>query len=162
MPHTPLRRRRPERGSALLLAIILIAILGVVGLAVVQRASAEGDAVAAKKLHDGTVTCADAARDLLMSQFRAYGASPLDMTLQAKAGDYTLASGHYDNVNVKSVQLVPQAAQASFGVNDIANRISRTGLGGQVYRMTVVCSSPAPGGGSARQGEVEYMVRFGL
>lgn len=163
MPRSFPHRRRSERGSALLLAIVLIVLLGVVGLAVSSRASSETGAVAAKRHHDATVSCADAARDLLMSQFRAYGTSPLDMQLSSTAGDHTLSSGHYDDLNVKSVQAVGSATQATaFGVSDVSNRIARTGLGGQVYRMTVVCSSPSPSGGPARQGEVEYVVRFGL
>lgn len=164
MPRTPHRRsRHAARGSALLLAIIIVAVLGIIGLAIVQRASSEGDAVAAKKLHDGSITCADAARDLLMSQFRAYGTSPVDMKLNASLGDRTMATGHYDNLNVTSVELVPDAKQGTFGATDRANRILGEGaMGGQVYRMTVMCSSPSPTGGVARQSEVEYLVRFGL
>lgn len=157
---------RAERGSALLLAVMLVLILSVVGLAIASRSSSEGDSVAAKRHRDGSVSCADAARDLLMSQFTAFGVSPTQMTLDTTVNGRTLRTGHYDtpagSVLLKSVEAEAGVAQAAIGVSDISNRISRTGMGGQVYRMTVVCESAAPGGGTPRQSEVEYLVRFGL
>ena len=47
---------------------------------------------------------------------------------------------------------------------DVSNRIARMGMGGQFYRITVVCGvgGAADGGISGRQTEVEYLVRFGL
>jgi hypothetical protein len=159
---------RAERGSALLLAVMLVLILSVVGLAIATRSSSEGDSVAAKRHRDGSLSCADAARDLLMSQFTAYGTSPTQMTLATKVNDRTLRTGHYDDydpvtkVAVQSVVAEAGVAQANIGVSDVSNRISRTGMGGQVYRMTVVCETAAPGGGTPRQSEVEYLVRFGL
>lgn len=169
-------RRRAERGSALVLAVVLVVVLGVVGLAVVTRANKDTDAVLAKRQYDQSVACADTARELLMSQFRAYGVSPLDLTLKTKVGDKTLASGHYadsaqggaapytvSGASVKSVEVAAGSGANATGVTDIANRIGRVGLGGAVYRFTVVCSAPAPGGsGEARKNEVEYLVRFGL
>ena len=45
----------------------------------------------------------------------------------------------------------------------MSNRIGRMGMGGQLYRMTVVCSAVATARhGGTRQNEVEYLVRFGL
>jgi Tfp pilus assembly protein PilX len=163
MPRPLPCRRQRERGSALLLAVMLVLILGVVGLAVVQRGAGEGEAVSAKRHHDQAITCADAARELLMSQFSAYGTSPTQMTLNSAVGDHTLSTGHYDNINVTSVLAATGSSQAAFGVSDVSNRIARVGLGGQVYRMTVVCSAPpANGAATNRQSEVEYLVRFGL
>lgn len=185
---TPLnpRRRHAERGSALLVAVVIILLLGMVGLAVVKAASRETEAVGAKRAHDATITCADAARNLLMSQFSAYGVSPLSMTLDKTVNGYAMKTGHGDTValsNVKSVEAVPAGASSASGgqgngsLSDLSNRMGGTasptvaggtgsgqggGLGGQLYRMTVTCSSPSPSGGSARVAEVEYLVRFGL
>jgi hypothetical protein len=41
----------------------------------------------------------------------------------------------------------------------MSNRIARVGMGGQLYRVLVVCSSSSAG---SHQNEVEYLVRFGL
>jgi Tfp pilus assembly protein PilX len=156
--------RRAERGSALLLAVMLVLILSVVGLAIANRAANEGDSVAAKRHHDASVSCADAARELLMSQFTAFGTSPTEMVLNSVVSDRTLRTGHYDQVNVTSVVAESGVAQANFGVSDVSNRIARTGMGGQVYRMTVVCQTGTATAGqpAPRQSEVEYLVRFGL
>jgi hypothetical protein len=159
---------RAERGSALLLAVMLVLILSVVGLAIATRSSSEGESVAAKRHHDASSACADAARELLMSQFTAFGTSPTQMTLATTVNDRTLRTGHFDDFDpitkaaVTSVEAEQGVAQANIGVSDVSNRIARTGMGGQVYRMTVVCESPSPGGGTPRQSEVEYLVRFGL
>ncbi|MCI0571752.1 MAG: hypothetical protein L0Y66_13450 [Myxococcaceae bacterium] len=163
MPRSHTGRRRGERGSALLLAVVIVLVLGVIGLAIVTRATSEVDAAGAKRRYDQSVSCADAARELLMSQFTASGVSPTDMTLHTVVGDHTLATGHYDNINVASVTAATGAAQAAFGVSDVSNRIARSGMGGQVYRMTVVCSrGTTPTGAPAQQNEVEFLVRFGL
>ncbi|MBF5042812.1 hypothetical protein FGE12_10445 [Aggregicoccus sp. 17bor-14] len=160
--------RRAERGSALLLAVMLVLVLAIVGLAIANRASSEGESVSAKRHHDASVSCADTARELLMSKFSAYGASPTQVTLSESVNDHTLATGHYDlsGATVTSVVAVTSgSAQSQIGVSDVSNRIAKAGLGGQVYRMTVVCSSSAPGStadGGFRQSEVEYLVRFGL
>jgi hypothetical protein len=158
------RQRFQPRGSALLLVVIILGILAMVGLGIVSRASHEGDAVAAKRQYDKSVSCADAARDMLMGKFSAYGISPTELTLNSRVEDKTLASGHYDNLAVKSVVATAgSSAQSTFGVSDVSNKIIRAGLGGQLYRMTVVCSGPASvPGGALRQNEVEFLVRFGL
>jgi Tfp pilus assembly protein PilX len=156
-------QRRQQRGSALLMAVIVVLVLGVIGLGIVSRAGRETETVAAKRKADESVSCAEAARELLMSQFSAYGASPVELTLNRKMDSKTLASGHYGSVAVKSVTASTGASQSSFGVSDVSNRLGRVGMGGQVYRMTVVCQSAAPAGGSTpRESEVEYLVRFGL
>ncbi len=114
-----------------------------------------------KRRYDHAVSCSDAARDLLLSQFKVYSVSPTSLTLNQVIDDQLMASGHYDNVAVTSVNAAVGFTSETGGSNDISNRISRAGLGGQVYRMTVVCSSSTPGA-NTRQSEVEFLVRFGL
>jgi hypothetical protein len=147
-----------ERGSALLVVVVLIAVLAIVGLAIVTRASSEGAAAAAKRQYDKSVSCADSARELLMSQFRLYGSAPSTLVLNTPIDDKTLATGHYDNIAVTSVTAATGATANQMGVSDVSNRIARVAMGGQLYRMTVVCS----GANGTRQSEVEFMVRFGL
>jgi hypothetical protein len=157
--------RRPHpQGTALLMVVVILAILAVVGVGIASRASREGESASAKRQYDKSVSCADAARELLMGQFNAYGVSPTMLTLSQQVEDRTLASGHYDSLGITSVVATSGAAAVStFGVSDVSNRIVRAGLGGQLYRMTVVCrAAPTTNGGTPRQNEVEFLVRFGL
>lgn len=149
---------RQGRGSALLLVVVLLAILATVGLGLALRTTREGDSAAAKRQHDKAVSCADSARQMLLSQFQLYGAQPTSLTLNSPVDDKVMSSGHYDTFNVTSVQLASGVNQGSEGIQDISNRVVRTALGAQFYRMTVVCSSA----GNTRQSEVEFLVRFGL
>jgi multisubunit Na+/H+ antiporter MnhG subunit len=153
---------RAPRGAALIVAVLLMIILGVVGVAALQRASDDQEAVGAKRHHDKLISCADAARELLMSQFSTYGA-PAELTLNTPVGSHVMATGHYDQLAVKSVIPTTSASGGgSSGVADDANRSRSSRLGGQVYRMTVVCSANPDAGALARQSEVEFLVRFGL
>ena len=108
-------------------------------------------------------TCAEAGRELLLSQFRAYGASPTQLTLNSTMNDQKVSSGHYNQFAIRSVTAVVGVGSTGLGVSDMSNRIARVGIGGQVYRMVVVCSSSKSiGDAGAHQSEVEYLVRFGL
>ena len=165
MPSPLLRWRRESRGSAILLVVVLILIMTVVGLAVVNRASSESDAVAAKHRYDKAVSCADAARDYLISQFRTYGTSPTLITVNTPIDDRVMTTGHFDSFSVASVKAATSAsAQTAIGASDMSNRIARVGMGGQFYRMTVVCTAAGADAGpsSSQQNEIEYLVRFGL
>jgi len=117
--------------------------------------------VGAKRRYDHAVSCSDAARDLLMSQFRSYNISPTSLTLNQVVDDQIMASGHYDNLAVTSVVAATGFGSGVGGASDVSNRIAASGLGGQVYRMTVVCGSSQIDA-SSRQSEVEFLVRFGL
>ncbi len=161
MPTLLDQNRGTPRGSSLLPALIIISILSVVVVGIVRLGSTENDAVGAKRRFDHSIACADAARDLLMSQFHTYGMSPTQVTLSQAVGDQTMSTGHYDSLNVTSVVAATGYAAGVGGTSDISNRIARAGLGGQVYRMTVVCSRTGIGA-ATQQSEVEFVVRFGL
>ena len=148
-----------ERGAALLVAIVLVAILALIALALVTRTTTEIDSVSAKRHYDVAVSCADGAREMLLSQFRTYGASPTALTLNQTVGDKNYSSGHYSNFGVQSVSVATGSQAGNVGVTDIANRTQKSRLGGTVYRMTVVCSDATT---PTRQSEVEFLVRFGL
>ena len=149
-----------QRGSSLLFVVIMLAVLAVVGLAVITQATAEADGSSAKRQYDRSVSCADAAREMLMSQFRLFGVNaPITLTLNnATADGKIMRTGHYDTVAVTSVQLASGATQGSLGMTDRANKIIESNIGGQVYSVHVVCSSA----NNARQSEVEFLTRFGL
>ncbi len=162
IPQMLSRPRARQRGSSLLLALMIVAILSIVAFAIIQMGSTEADAVGAKRRYDHAVSCSDAARDLLMSQFRAYSVSPTSLTLNQVVDDQIMATGHYDNIAVTSVVASAGFSSGLSGVSDVSNRVAKAGLGGQVYRMTVVCTSSASLDASSRQSEVEFLVRFGL
>src|SRR5260370_38613356 len=97
------QRYAHRRGSTLIIALMIIAFVTVIAFAIVKMGSAEADAGGAKRRYDHAVSCSDAARDLLLSQFRVYSISPTSLTLNQVIDDQTMASGHYDNVAVTSV-----------------------------------------------------------
>ncbi|TMA28707.1 MAG: hypothetical protein E6J78_04630 [Deltaproteobacteria bacterium] len=152
--------RKHDKGSALIIAMILMIVLAVVGLAIVNRTTYEVDAVASKRHYDRAVACAEGARQMLLSQFRAYGVNLSSLQLQKTVGDQTYASGHYDSFNITTVGEAPGTPGGIVG-SDAANRITKRsgGLGGKGYRFSVVCSdSAAP----THQMEVEFLVNFGF
>ena len=154
------RKSRLDRGTALIVAVILVAVLAVVALGVISRTTTELDAVGAKRHYDAAVSCADGARQMLLSQFRTFGTAPTSLVLDRTVADKRYSTGHYDNFAIQAVVAATGTqGGASVGVSDISNRTSRTKLGGQIYRFTVVCSDQA---NPTRESEVEFLVRFGL
>jgi hypothetical protein len=151
---------RHDRGSALIVAMILMILLAVIGVALVNRTTREVDAVASKRHWDRAMSCAEGARQMLLSQFRAYGVNLVNLQLQKQVGDQQYASGHYDAFNVTSVE---EAGGTPGGgvAGDAANRITKRsgGLGGKGYRLTVVCRD---NGQATHQQEVEFLVNFGF
>ena len=156
----PRANRANDRGSALIVAMILMIVLAVVGIAIVNRTTREVDAVASKRHWDRAGTCADGARQMLLSQFRAYGIQLTSLQMQATVGDQQYASGHYDAFNVTSVAEAGGTPGGAVGT-DAANRITRRsgGLGGRGYRFTVVCGDS---GQPTHQQEIEFLVNFGF
>jgi hypothetical protein len=152
--------RKRDQGSALIVAMILMIVLAVVGLAIVNRTTGEVDAVASKRHYDRAMSCAEGARQMLLSQFRAYGVNLASLVLQKQVGDQMYASGHYDSFNVASVGAAGGTTGSVVGA-DAANRIVGRGggLGGKGYRFTVVCRDNAS---ATHQQEVEFLVNFGF
>lgn len=152
-------RIRRHRGSALLISIILMLVLAIVGLALVNRTTAEMEAVGAKRHHDLSVGCAAAAQQLLYSQFRLFGIAPQSLALSQVVGDRTLLTGHYDvTASVGTVQPLQQGTQV-VSIRDIANRNTSAATGGVPYRMSVVCKDKTQ---PTRQVEIEFLLSFGI
>jgi len=137
----------------------VVAVLSVIGLAFLQKGSNDSDASSAQRAAMRSATCAEAGRELLLSQFRAYGTTPTQLTLNTAINDQTVSTGHYNQFAIQSITAVSGVSSTGLGVSDMSNRIARVGMGGQLYRVLVVCSSSAAG---SHQSEVEYLVRFGL
>ena len=155
---TRIAHNRHDRGSALIIAMILMVVLAVVGVAIVNRTTREVDAVASKRHWDRAGSCAEGARQMLLSQFRTFGIAPTAIQFQNTVGDQVFASGHYDQFNIASVGVASGTPGGAVSGNTV-NVITTTGLGTKGYRFTVVCSDSAS---NTHQQEVEYLVNFGF
>lgn len=160
---TRARFRTRTSGFALIQALVLVTIFALLGATILSLSTREMGASTAKRSYDKTVSCADSAREYLYSQFQIFNVSPTMLKLNTLVNDERMLTGHYDQVAVESVEAAEGAPSANFGVTDISNRTASASMGGQTYRMTVLCSQANPGRNvSARQTEVEFLVRFGL
>lgn len=157
-----------QRGSAILLAIIVVFVVAAIAAGVLRYTSRELAGATAGRQADALVACAEAGRQLLMSQFRSVGIPPtqlqaVNVPLDANTGGATrVQGGHIDETNVQITQ-VTVLPMGSFGserkhTRDITNIAfpSLSPLGGTPYRLLVHCND------RGRQLEVEFGVRFGL
>jgi hypothetical protein len=171
------RTFRSARGSALLLAMVVVLVVAVIGVAVIRMSSRELAGATAARQTDALVACAEAGRQVLMNQFRSIGTPPTSITalnvpLDATTGGrIAAAGGHVDeavaSVQVDQVKLLPAG---TFGTSrgaiaDLTNIIGGVGaLGnGNPYRVLVRCLDGAAADGTGgRQVEVEFGVQFGI
>ncbi len=160
---------RSQRGSGILLAMIVVMIVTVVAIGALRFSSRELAGADAGRKHEALVACADAARQLLMSEFRLAGISPLDLrplNVQLDGGGNTFArSGHIgDSLTVAGVEPAGAMAFPQANSGDITNWLGLGGassgsgaLGqGQAYKIIARCVD------HGRELEVEFAVRFGL
>ncbi|BDG04278.1 hypothetical protein [Anaeromyxobacter oryzae] len=155
-----------QRGSGILLAIVVVLVVSVIAVGIVRYTSRELAGATASKQATALVACAEAGRGLLLSQFRSVGIAPTQLTamnIPLDADKYTNAvGGHIDssNVQVEQVTMLPLGTFGSERKNtrDITNIANPAlgQLGGKPYRLMVHCSD------HGRQLEVEFGVRFGL
>lgn len=163
-----LMNARTHRGSAMLLAIIVVFVVAVIAAGVLRYTSRELAGATAARQADALVACAEAGRQLLMSQFRSVGIPPtqlqaLNVPLDANTGGSTsVVGGHIDTsgVQIAQVSVLPMGSFGSERKNtrDITNIAfpNLSPLGGTPYRLLVHCND------HGRQLEVEFGVRFGL
>jgi hypothetical protein len=159
-------RSRTHRGSALIIALILVTVLSIVALALVSRTNNEIDAVSAKRHYDLTASCAEAARQLVLSKFAQAGVNLGTLGMQVTLGNLNLYTGHYSAdgggymPDGGVVALVGNAGGASSGgATDVANKIQKLNFGTTPYRVTVVCQDAS---NVTRQTEVEFVINYGL
>jgi len=167
--------RPSQRGSALLMSVMVVLVISIIGVGIIRFASREVAGATAGARHAALVACADAGRKVLTSQFRAVGLAPTALTalnqpLDGPAGQARTQAvgGHVGSaasaIQVDQVVFLPDNAFGpSNRVRDLSNVISLAGQGGKPLRVLVHCqdgdlSTPASG----RQLEVEFGVRFGL
>jgi len=166
-------RTHNQRGSALLLAIVVVLVGAVIGVAMMRFGVREVAGATAAQRAQMLSACADLGRQVITSRFRAVGLSPVSLEPLAEPVDggtnLTILGGHFGtdtaNMQVEQVNYLPEAA---FGADPgarqtITNRISLTGLGAKPMKVVVRCRMGGDGTpDSGRQLEVEFGLRFGL
>jgi type II secretory pathway pseudopilin PulG len=164
-------RNRSQRGSALVISIVVILVMAVIGVAMLRFGAREVAGSVALQRQQALSACADAGRQIILSQFRAVGTPPtslpaLDEPIDLSTGARVIG-GHYDGVGtaVSQVTYLPESAFGPDrgGVNSIGNRISVTGGGAKPMKVVVHCQIGGDGTPtSGRQLEVEFGLRFGI
>jgi hypothetical protein len=157
--------RRPARGVALLIAIIVVLVVTVLAVGVIRYASREVAGATAGRKEAAIASCAEGARSMLLSQWKLLGQqasgsiSPLNVTLEPSTPT-ALRGGHYGDVNVTGVQIVKMndlTVGDRLSVSDLTNRIAESVAN---YRVVVHCTQGT--GLAARELEVEFGINFGL
>jgi len=161
---------RSQRGSALVMSVLVVLIIAIIGVAVIRFASREVAGATASRKTQALVACADAGRQVIVSQFKALGISPVSLTALNMPFDATTSAigGHYGELGVQVTQVV-NLPGTSFGpdpgvVQDVSNRVMVTGGGGKPLKVVVHCQQGGIGGDptTGRQLEVEFGIRFGI
>jgi len=156
--------RRPPRGSALLAALIVIAVLALVTVATLRLAGISKDQAAKDARALSQASCVEASRQYLMSRLRVFGLDPTTITFNTaipmENGTRVIRTGHVDTAAITSVYAVPGSAVGGnkSNLNDMSNKIG--GLGGsgsQAFRTIVTCVDPQAGAM-----EIEFLIRWGL
>ncbi len=169
-------RIRSQRGSSLVISVLVMAILTVIGVAMVRFAAREQAGALATWRKEALVACARAAANVLKSQFGLGVApsAPLDITMgnPAVGESVRIVGGHIDQdmsvVDIGGIQVTGVARRALAGsqsaVGDITNVLygGTAGPGGPT-KVTAHCQmGDKSGPDTGRQIEVELMLRVGL
>jgi hypothetical protein len=165
-----MKTRPHARGSALVLAMMIVLVLSVIAVAVVRLGTNETAGALAGARRGALAQCAEAATNLLLSKFHTLGIRPdqivaLNVPLDGPGGQTRAMGGHIDTMNVTlgQVAYLPDNAFGPPAASDDTGVIRLTGQGGKPMKVTVHCQDGGDGtAGSGRQLEVELGVRFGL
>ncbi len=168
--------RKLERGSALIIAVIVVMIVGVIGVGMVRFTQRETAGALAGQRADALSACAAAAQHLLESRFHLLGVQPTDLAVLnvmldgapaqlAARGGHVGADPTLPIATIKQIEQLPSVSLVRRNtMSDETNFTSTTGReGGEALKITVHCqagdtSLPTSG----RQIEIEYGVNFGL
>ena len=159
-----------QRGSALVMSVIVVLVIAVIGVAIIRFSSREVSGATASRKTQALAACADAGRQVIVSRFKALGISPVSLTVLNLDMDANtrVVGGHYDRNDVQVTQVVSLPG-TSFGpdpgaIHDISNRVLVTGGGGKPLKVIVHCQQGGVGGLplTGRQLEVEFGIRFGI
>jgi hypothetical protein len=147
--------------------MVVVLTLAVIGVAIIRFASREVAGATAGERQQALIACADAGRQLMQSQFTALGAAPLSFAPMNvaldSAGSTRAVGGHYDEVSVTQLAVLPETSFGPAPADDLTNRIVSSGGNSGPMKMVVHCQQGGDGTpGSGRQLEVEVGMRFGF
>lgn len=180
-------RRDSQRGSVLLMTVLILTVLTVLGAGSINFSTIESDAAVAHRQEVFGDACARAIREMLISQMKLYGAqaAPLNVTLpdaddpEDKHGNrrfITLRQGHYGDyarrlaaqglgsaqIDALTISAVP-ADLSSIGntsAQSITNQFG-TSVPSAPRRMAATCVVTREDG-SVREKEIEFVVSYGF
>lgn len=154
------------RGSALLITLIAMGVLGVLVVGALRFTGTNRAAAVAKMRGDRVSACAETARRYLLSRLRVYGVDVSGLTLEQTLMDDAVASRrstmtttHYDEPNAQATVVAVSASSVSSSrgqARDLSNRLVKPTLGGAYYRVVVMCKE------QSRSSELEFLFRYGL
>ena len=158
-----------QRGSALLTAVIAVAVIVIVATGILRFASRASIGASAAVNEQSLVACADAARQQLLAQFHIIGFNAASLqALNVPLGTTGSGSapramgGHYDtpvgNIVIDQVTYLAGQKASSVGMRDLTNRSVMTfAEGGTPMKIVVHCQDV---GGTGRQLEVEFGLNY--
>lgn len=162
---------RQPRGSALIVAVIVVLVMSVLAVGMIRYASAEVAGAQGGAKREALLQCSEAARTLLLSKLHYLGLNPnaieaLDAPLDGTGGTMRALGGHIDTVNVSigQITMLPDKSIGALAApSEIGNMVPLTKIGGTPYRVVVHCQLNGDGTAtSGQQLELEYALRFGL
>jgi type II secretory pathway pseudopilin PulG len=164
-------RTTSQRGSALVIAIIVVLVMAVIGVSMLRFGAREVAGSTAAQRQQALSACADLGRQVFLSRFHAVGSPPtslpaLDEPVDASTGA-RIVGGHYDTTGV-AVSQVSTLPENAFGIDPGSistgtNRINVTGGGAKPMKVIIHCQIAGNGAAdSGRQLEVEFGLRFGI
>ena len=157
---------RSQRGSTLILTMVVVLTVAAIGVALIRFASREVAGSTAARKAQQLSACAEAGRQLLVSQFKTVGTPVTDIAaLSNVALDATtvVSGGHYDGLQNVQVSRLPGWSAGPPRPSRIGWRVATADPGGWPYKVVVRCQVGGTGAASSgRQLEIEYGVRFGL
>lgn len=156
MPTLP----RP-RGSVIIVAVVLLTVLAIIGVAAVSLSSQERQNAAVKSRRDVLVACAQASQAAVWAELLKFGPQYLGATTPIASkitlSDGTqLTMGHYREdpavtLVSQAVREVPCTRTEQPEVIDLTNRDNFIRLSGHCYLITAHCTDRA-----SRELEVEF------
>ncbi|MBF5042815.1 hypothetical protein FGE12_10460 [Aggregicoccus sp. 17bor-14] len=154
------------RGSALLLTLVALAVLGVLVVGAIQFTGTNRMAAVSKMRGDRVSACAETARRYLLAKLRLYNLDPTSLRLEQTLMDDAVASRrsvmtttHYGDPNGQATVVAVSASSVSSSrgqARDLANRLVPPTMGGAYYRVVVMCKE------EGRSSELEFLFRYGL
>ena len=162
---------RPARGNALLITVIALAVLMILVVGAIRFTATNRLSAGSKLNADRVAACADTARRALLAKLRVFGMPVKSLTLATEtipdnpdpAKQSKIRTAHYGAtaatatiVEVSSATM-SGAASAVRGMSNVAP--GSLSLGGQYFRVVVLCQEAAP---STREAEMEFVFRYGI